>query len=81
MSKKWWIVIVAVVLVAVLIVVGYQTVTAGRAEAQAEIETAVVRRDTLQVTVDATGSLAPRAEVSLAFSSSGRVTEVTVVNR
>jgi len=78
MSKKWWIVIVAVVLVAVLIVVGYQTVTARRVEAQAEIETAVVRRDTLQVTVDATGSLAPRAEVSLAFSSSGRVVGVLV---
>ncbi|MBU0705297.1 MAG: efflux RND transporter periplasmic adaptor subunit, partial [Chloroflexi bacterium] len=49
------------------------------ATADEPMETAVVRRDTLRVTVDATGSLFPRAEVSLAFSSGGRVDEVLVV--
>jgi HlyD family secretion protein len=48
------------------------------AEIQEEIETAVVQRDKLQITLDATGSLTPLTEVSLAFSSSGRVTEVLV---
>ena len=80
MNKKWWIVI-AVVVVGVLGFAGYQYIGGQReaiAEAQAEMETAVVRRDTLQITVDATGNLAPRAEVSLAFLSSGRVTEAPV---
>ena len=80
MNKKWWIVVATVVVVG-LGFTGYQYV-AGRqqsmAEAQESMETAVVRRDTLQVTVDATGNLAPNAEVSLAFLSGGRVTEVLV---
>jgi hypothetical protein len=41
-------------------------------------ETAVVRRGTLLVTVDAASSLAPGAEVSLSFSSGGRVAKVLV---
>ncbi len=81
MSKKWWIVVAVVVVVGGLGLIGYQYV-AGRqqaiAEAQASMETAVVRRDTLLVTVDATGSLAPNDEVALAFLSSGRVAEVPV---
>jgi len=80
MNKKWWIVIVVVV-VGGLGFAGYQYIGGqqqARAEAQASMETAVVRRDTLRVTVDATGSLAPQAEVSLAFASSGLVTEVFV---
>ncbi|MBE9470937.1 MAG: HlyD family efflux transporter periplasmic adaptor subunit, partial [Chloroflexi bacterium] len=81
MSKKWWIVVAVVVVVGGLGLIGYQYVVGQRqavAEAQAEMETAVVRRDTLRVTVDATGSLAPNAEVSLAFSSGGQVVEVPV---
>ena len=81
MSKKWWIVVAVVVVVGGLGLIGYQYVEGRRqavAEAQAEMETAVVRRDMLRVTVDATGNLAPNAEVSLAFSSGGRVTEVLV---
>lgn len=81
MKKKWWIVIGVVVVVGALGLVGYQYL-GGRqqagAEAQGSTETAVVRRDTLRITLDATGSLAPQAEVSLAFASSGLVTEVFV---
>ena len=80
MSKKWWIVI-SVVVVGVLGFAGYQYIGDRReaiAEAQAEMETAVVERGTLRVTLDATGSLAPQSEVSLAFLSSGLVTEVLV---
>ena len=81
MSKKWWIVVAVVVVVGGLGLIGYQYVVGRRqavAEAQAEMETAVVRRDMLRVTVDATGNLAPNAEVSLAFSSGGQVVEVLV---
>ena len=79
MSKKWLIVAVVVVLVAVLGFAGYQRISARRAVAETPAEeTAVVRRGTLLVTVGATGSLAPHAEVSLAFTSGGRVAEVLV---
>jgi HlyD family secretion protein len=80
MSKKRWIVM-AVVVIGVLGLVGFRYIGGQRqamAEAQEIMETATVRRDTLQVTLDATGSLTPLTEVSLAFSSSGRVTEVLV---
>ncbi len=81
MSKKWWIVVAVVVVVGGLGLIGYQYVVGRRqaiAEAQAEMETAVVRRDTLRVTVDTAGNLAPNTEVSLAFSSGGQVVEVPV---
>lgn len=79
MNKKWFIVVVVIVLVAALGFAGYQRISAQRATAEAPAETAVVRRGTLLVTVGATGSLAPHAEVSLAFTSGGRVVEVLVV--
>ena len=75
MNKKWWIVGAAIVVIGVLGFAGYRYLGSrqqARAEAQAAMETAVVRRDTLRVTLDATGSLAPRDEVSLAFASKGR---------
>ncbi|MEE8391296.1 MAG: efflux RND transporter periplasmic adaptor subunit [Anaerolineae bacterium] len=80
MNKKWWIVI-TVVVIGGLGWAGFRYMGNQRqamVEAHASMETAVVRRDTLQVTVDATGSLVPQAEVSLAFLSSGRVIEVPV---
>jgi len=65
-------------LIAGLGVVGYQRIAAQQATDGEPTETAVVRRGTLLVTADATGSLAPQAEVSLSFSSGGRVDEVLV---
>jgi len=82
MHRKKWIIVVVVVLLAGLGYAGYavwQGFSARRAAAQAPAEeTAVVRRGTLRVTVDAAGSLAPSDEVSLAFLSGGRVAEVLV---
>jgi len=78
MNKKWWIVVVVIALVAALGLAGYQLVSSRRAAAEAPAETAVVRRGMLLVTVSATGSLVPQAEVSLAFTSGGRVAEVLV---
>jgi HlyD family secretion protein len=79
MKGKWWIVVGAVVLIAALALAGYQHMAAQRAAAQTpEGETAVVQRGTLQVLVEATGSLTPRAEVLVSSSSGGRVAEVFV---
>ena len=79
MGKKWWIIIGAVVLVAALVFFGYPYLVPQQATAEEPTETAVVRRGTLLVTVEGTGSLAPRSEVSLSFSAGGRVDEVLVV--
>ena len=80
MKRKWWIVI-AVVVVAGLGVAGWLLV-AGQQEtsaaAQAAMEKAVVRQDTLQVTVEGSGNMVPRAEVQLAFLASGKVDAVLV---
>ena len=78
MSKKRWIVAIAVVVVVGLGFAGWQFVS-GQQEAVAQAqETATVRQDTLQVVVEGTGSLAPRAEIQLAFLSGGQVAEVLV---
>ncbi|MBU0705296.1 MAG: efflux RND transporter periplasmic adaptor subunit [Chloroflexi bacterium] len=78
MNKKWWIVAGVVVLVAGLGFVGWQSMSNQQAMAEEPVETAVVRRGTLLVTVEGTGSLAPTAEVALAFLSGGQVAEVLV---
>ncbi|MDY6877839.1 MAG: efflux RND transporter periplasmic adaptor subunit [Chloroflexota bacterium] len=78
MGKKWWIVMGAVILVAVLGFAGYSYLVPQQVAAGEPVETVVVLRDTLRVTVDTTGNLVPNADVSLAFLSSGRVTEVLV---
>jgi HlyD family secretion protein len=77
MGKKLWTVVTGGIVLIAIVAAGCQAIAAQNAEAQ-DFETAVVRQDTLRVTVDATGSLAPRSEVSASFSSSGRVAEVWV---
>jgi len=77
--KKWLIFLTVISLIAVLGFVGYQRISARRAAAAAPaLETAIVQRNDLTVAVEATGSLAPRSEVALAFKSGGQVTEVLV---
>ena len=81
MNRKWWIVALVAVVVAGLGLAGWQLLSgreSAMAEAQGSTETAVVRRGTLVVTVEGAGSLAPSAEVSLAFLSGGQVAEVLV---
>lgn len=78
MNKKGLIVAVLVVLIAVLGFVGYQRISDRRATAEAPTETALVRRGTLLLTLDATGSLGPHAEVVASFTSGGQVAEVLV---
>lgn len=79
MRRKWWIIALVVVLIAGLGYAGYSAWRSRRAAAQGPAEeTAVVERGTLRVTIDGTGSLAPRSDVSLAFSTGGEVIEVLV---
>jgi HlyD family secretion protein len=81
MTRKRWIIATVVVVVAGLAFAGWQFVSGQREttdQAQASMETAVVRQDTLQVTVEGSGSLAPTAQIQLAFLSGGQVAEVLV---
>ncbi len=79
MNKKWWI-LIGVVLLCVVGVGGWQFAWGQEPSlgAQAAIETATVRKDTLAVMVEGTGNLAPRAEVSLALLTGGQVAEILV---
>ena len=77
--KKWLIPLIVIALIAVLGFVGYRRISARRATATAPaLETALVRRGDLVVTVEATGSLVSPSEVTLSFSSGGQVAEVLV---
>lgn len=81
MRKKWWIVASVVIVIAGIAFVGNQLNSRRQElaiEAQTSVETAVVRQDTLVVTVEGTGNLTPNAEVSLAFLSGGQVAEILV---
>lgn len=82
MNRKRWIIVAVIILVAGLAYAGIsigRRLSAARAASETPAaETAVVQRSTLRVTVGANGSLAPRAEISLAFPSGGRVAEVLV---
>ena len=83
MRRKRWIILVVVL--AVVGAVGYggyslwRRTSAARAEVETPAgETAVVRTDTLRVTVNANGSLSPGDEIEVAFPAGGRVVEMLV---
>ena len=82
MNKKRWTIVVVIIVLAGLGYAGYRIWHGASAQQTAAeavaAETAVVRRGTLQVTVSASGSVVPNAEVSLAFLSGGRIVEVLV---
>ena len=77
MNKKSVLTLSVVIIIAALGFIAYQQISAKRAAAEAT-ETAVVQRGDLSVTVDVSGSIVPRVEIGLAFSSGGRVTETLV---
>ena len=81
MKFKWWI----AVLILILAVGGYVGYTrwlkpegAQAQDAQVVTELVVVERGTLQDSIETTGNLAPARERSLAFETTGRVSEVFV---
>lgn len=80
MKRKWWIIIVIVILVGAGYL-GYMRFLK-KDNSQSGIatttKTAIVKRGTLQASVDASGSIVPQSEISLSFSSGGTVEEVLV---
>ena len=78
MSRRWPVVAAVIALVAALGAISYRRISAQRGTVQEPVETAVVQRGSIFVTIDATGSMAPHSEASLSFASSGRVAEVFV---
>ena len=79
MNKKLWKVVLALALIGGLGYAAYGTWSGHQAMAQeSDRETASVRRGTLATTVEGTGSLAPRADVDLAFLTGGPVAGVFV---
>lgn len=80
MNKKNILIALTVVVIAVIGFMAYRQITAKKAAADAPAtETALVERGDLSMTIDASGSLIPRMDVSLAFTSGGRVADVLVV--
>lgn len=76
--KRLFVVIVVVAVLAGLGFVGYTRWT-GRTQASAiEVPTVAIKRGTIVATVNATGALAPEAQVTLGFKGSGAVTGVYV---
>jgi multidrug resistance efflux pump len=80
MNKKNILIVSIVVVIAVLGFMAYRKVTAKKAAAveSSATETAVVERSDLSMTVDASGSIVPRAEIGLAFTTGGRVAETLI---
>jgi HlyD family secretion protein len=78
MQKKWYIIVACSVGVAALVFAGCRAAAASSDNDQAARETAEVRTDTLNIAVDASGSLVPGSEASLSFGSAGRVDKVFV---
>jgi len=81
MNKKNILIVFVVVVIAALGFAGYRQIAAKKTAAveSSATETAVVERGDLSLTVDASGSLIPRMDVSLAFIAGGRVADVLVV--
>jgi RND family efflux transporter MFP subunit len=80
MNKKNILIVSIVVVIAVLGFMAYRQVAAKKAAAveSSATETAVIERSDLSMTVDASGSIVPRAEIGLAFTTGGRVAETLV---
>jgi len=76
--RNLWIVLAIVAVVVVVGVLFFVRRAAARRAADDEVRTAVVERGTLRVTVTASGSIEPAAQVDLGFDLAGRVAEVLV---
>ena len=79
MNKKWLIITVAIVLIAVLGLVLYQNLWGVSANTEAQVtSTVAVTRGTIEETVSATGTVVAKSQANLVFESSGRIDEVLV---
>ena len=79
MNKKTLLTLTAIVVVIALGFVMTRQIAAKKAAVETPAtETAVVQRGDLSMTIDASGSIVPRAEIGLAFTTGGRVVELLV---
>jgi len=81
MSKKWFIVLLAVILIAVGGFFGYQRFFADNRQVTAEeptLQTATVTRGDIVLTASGSGNLLPATEIGLGFSTSGTLLELNV---
>lgn len=79
MRKWWWLVLLVIVVVGGIVVIVRAThQDREAATSQSEMETAVVERGTLHITVDGSGALAAQLKVDVPFETSGRVVEISV---
>lgn len=61
-----------------LSLISYIAFAGPRKAATSDMETIIVKRDTILATVEATGSISPEAEVTLTFESGGKVEAIMV---
>lgn len=80
--KKWWWVIMVIVVLAGALYGGYRLLSGRQAAAAVlepgAVETAVIERGTLRMSVDGAGSLMSQEEVAVAFETAGRVAAILV---
>ena len=80
MNKKNLLIAAVVIVISGTGFAAYQQISAKKALAKTPAtETTVVQRGDLSITVEATGSLAPQGEFSLAFPVGGGIYEIAVV--
>lgn len=78
MSRRNMIIVVAVLVIGALGFAGYQRFAGADPSPAGEWQTIAVERGTIMATINASGSVAPEAKVTLAFKVPGRVAEVLV---
>ncbi len=76
MRRKWWIIGLALILFAGGLI-GWM-ISRPKGSSQSTVETVPIRRGNLVVTVSSVGTVKAKAQVSLAFQTSGKVAEILV---
>lgn len=77
MRRKWWIIGLVLLLIAGGII-GWWVALRPKGSSQSTAETVPVRRGNLVVTVSSVGTVKAKAQVNLAFQTSGKVAEILV---
>lgn len=78
MTKRTWLWIIAIVLVAAVAYFGWRTVRQRSAQQASTVETVAVRSDTILATVTASGTVLPSRSLNLVFPSGGVLASLSV---